>query len=254
MVLSLVYTDARPHHHPQLGSRFMPRSAPVPKILIVDDEATIRDVLRRYLEREGFKVIEAVNGPAALEAIEAELPDLAVLDLMLPGMDGLTLASRLRQQSQMPIVMLTAKGETADRIQGLETGADDYIVKPFSPREVVLRVKAVLRRQEPDLNEAAELVEINGLRLEPASRGVEVDGRSASLTAKEFDLLYFLMRHPRQVFSRDQLLDQVWGYDFFGDASTVTVHIRRLREKVEPDPSSPRRLVTVWGVGYKFDG
>ncbi len=232
----------------------MPRAASTPRILIVDDEATIRDVLRRYLEREGFEVIEAVNGPAALEAIETELPDLAVLDLMLPGMDGLSLASRLRERSQLPIVMLTAKGETADRIQGLETGADDYIVKPFSPREVVLRVKAVLRRREPDLGEAAEALEIQGLLLDPPSRGVEVGGRPVSLTAKEFDLLHFLMRHPNQVFSRDQLLDQVWGYDFFGDASTVTVHIRRLREKVEVDPSSPRRLVTVWGVGYKFDG
>lgn len=232
----------------------MPRAASTPRILIVDDEATIRDVLRRYLEREGFEVIEAVNGPAALEAIETEPPDLAVLDLMLPGMDGLSLAARLRQQSQLPIVMLTAKGETADRIQGLETGADDYIVKPFSPREVVLRVKAVLRRREPDLGETAEAVEIHGLRLDPPSRGVEVGGRPVSLTAKEFDLLHFLMCHPKQVFSRDQLLDQVWGYDFFGDASTVTVHIRRLREKVEADPSSPRRLVTVWGVGYKFDG
>jgi two-component system response regulator VicR len=232
----------------------LPRSSGAQRILIVDDESTIRDVLRRYLEREGFDVIDAADGQAALAAVESELPDLAVLDLMLPGMDGLTLAERLRELGQLPIVMLTAKGETADRIQGLELGADDYIVKPFSPREVVLRVKAVIRRLESDLTEAGEAVVSDGLTLDPASRTVEVLGEPVTLTAKEFDLLHFLMRHPRQVFSRDQLLDQVWGYDFFGDASTVTVHVRRLREKVEEDPSSPRRLVTVWGVGYKFDG
>ncbi len=232
----------------------MPRAAAAQRILIVDDESTIRDVLRRYLEREGFEVIDAADGQAAMAAVESGLPDLAVLDLMLPGMDGMTLADRLRDLGPVPIVMLTAKGETADRIQGLELGADDYIVKPFSPREVVLRVKAVLRRLEPDLGEADEEIEIHGLTLDPASRAVDVNDKPVSLTAKEFDLLHFLMRHPRQVFSRDQLLDQVWGYDFFGDASTVTVHVRRLREKIEADPSSPRRLVTVWGVGYKFDG
>jgi DNA-binding response OmpR family regulator len=232
----------------------VPRASAAPSILIVDDESTIRDVLRRYLEREGFDVMDAADGQAALAAVESHLPDLVVLDLMLPGMDGLTLAERLRELGPLPIVMLTAKGETADRIQGLELGADDYIVKPFSPREVVLRVKAVLRRLEPSLGEAGETLEINGIVLDPASRGVDIQGQSVTLTAKEFDLLHFLMRHPRQVFSRDQLLDRVWGYDFFGDASTVTVHVRRLREKVEDDPSSPRRLVTVWGVGYKFDG
>jgi len=232
----------------------VPRASAAQRILIVDDESTIRDVLRRYLEREGFEVVDAPDGRSALAAAESGLPDLAVLDLMLPGMDGLTLAERLRDLGPLPIVMLTAKGETADRIQGLELGADDYIVKPFSPREVVLRVKAVLRRLEPGLGDAGESIEIQGLSLDPASRSVEVEGAPVNLTAKEFDLLHFLMRHHHQVFSRDQLLDQVWGYDFFGDASTVTVHVRRLREKVEVDPSSPCRLVTVWGVGYKFDG
>jgi len=232
----------------------LPRDSAAQRILIVDDESTIRDVLRRYLEREGFEVVDAADGQAALAAVESGLPDLAVLDLMLPGMDGMTLAERLRDLGPVPIVMLTAKGETADRIQGLELGADDYIVKPFSPRELVLRVKAVLRRLEPNLGETDEEIEIHGLTLDPASRTVDVEGEPVTLTAKEFDLLHFLMRHPRQVFSRDQLLDQVWGYDFFGDASTVTVHVRRLREKIEADPSSPRRLVTVWGVGYKFDG
>ena len=232
----------------------MPRASAAQRILIVDDESTIRDVLRRYLEREGFEVVDAADGQAAMAAVAGGLPDLAVLDLMLPGMDGMTLAERLRDLGPLPIVMLTAKGETADRIQGLELGADDYIVKPFSPREVVLRVKAVLRRLEPEMGEADEEIEIQGLTLDPASRSVDVNDHPVTLTAKEFDLLHFLMRHPRQVFSRDQLLDQVWGYDFFGDASTVTVHVRRLREKIEADPSSPRRLVTVWGVGYKFDG
>jgi DNA-binding response OmpR family regulator len=249
--MSMMYTGST---SPGPWSQTVSRASAAQRILIVDDESTIRDVLRRYLEREGFDVVDAADGQAALAAVDDGLPDLAVLDLMLPGMDGLTLAERLRDLGPLPIVMLTAKGETSDRIQGLELGADDYIVKPFSPREVVLRVKAVLRRMESNLGEVGEALESNGLSLDPASRTVDVDGDSVGLTAKEFDLLHFLMRHPRQVFSRDQLLDQVWGYDFFGDASTVTVHIRRLREKVEVDPSSPRRLVTVWGVGYKFDG
>lgn len=223
------------------------------RILIVDDEATIRDVLRRYLERQGFAVNEAADGREALKLVERGAPDLVVLDLMLPGMDGFSLADRLRRVNPVPIVMLTAKGELEDRIQGLEMGADDYIVKPFSPREVVLRVMAVLRRAVPDLATAAAPLDLGDLALDPKTRHVEVEGRQVNLTAKEFDLLHFLMRHPRQVFSRDQLLDHVWGYEFYGDASTVTVHIRRLREKVERDPSRPVRILTVWGVGYKLE-
>ncbi len=222
-------------------------------VLVVDDESTIREVLRRYLEREGFSVSEAADGDQALTTLEAEPPDLVVLDLMLPGIDGLSLAGRLRARSEVPVVMLTAKGGVQDRIEGFELGADDYIVKPFSPREVVLRVKAVLRRtDEGEPDEAPAAVERGGVRVDPAGREVTVDGDRISLTAKEFDLLHFLVRHPRQVFTRDQLLDRVWGYEFQGDPSTVTVHIRRLREKIEADPSEPRRIITVWGVGYKF--
>lgn len=223
-------------------------------VLVVDDEATIREVLRRYLEREGFQVTEAADGEEALAAVESGPPDLVVLDLMLPGLDGLTLARRLQTGFDVPVVMLTAKGELQDRIEGLQVGVDDYIVKPFSPREVVLRVKAVLRRTEAADLEAAQPVEAGGVRLDPARREAEVDGEPIQLTAKEFDLLHFLVRHPRQVFGRDRLLDNVWGYDFQGDPSTVTVHIRRLREKVESDPSEPTRILTVWGVGYKFEG
>lgn len=224
------------------------------RVLVVDDEATIREVLRRYLERERFTVLEAEDGEQAFALLQAEQPDLVVLDLMLPGVDGLTLATRMRaRDSDVPIVMLTAKGELQDRIEGLELGADDYIVKPFSPREVVLRVKAVLRRTEEEDLAAPEPVEAGGIRVDPAGREAWVLGEKVNLTAKEFDLLHFLMRHPRQVFGRDQLLDNIWGYDFYGDPSTVTVHIRRLREKVELDPSDPRRILTVWGVGYKFE-
>jgi two-component system response regulator ResD len=223
-------------------------------ILVVDDEATIREVLRRYLEREGFRVIEAADGETALAAIDSEEPALIVLDLMLPGVDGLEIARTLRRHRPIPIVMLTARGELSDRIEGLELGADDYIVKPFSPREVTLRVNAVLRRREEGTIEAGDPLEIDGLLLDPTAREVKIHGEPAELTAKEFDLLHFLMRHKRQVFSRDQLLDNVWGYEFYGDPSTVTVHIRRLREKIEVDPSDPKRLLTVWGVGYKYEG
>jgi DNA-binding response OmpR family regulator len=223
-------------------------------ILVVDDEQTIREVLRRYLEREGFRVIEAADGELALQVLDEETPSLIVLDLMLPGVDGLEIARTLRGGRSIPIVMLTARGELSDRIEGLELGADDYIVKPFSPREVTLRVQAVLRRREEGTIHAGDPLEDGGMTLNPRTRLVEIDGEPADLTAKEFDLLHFLMRHPKQVFGRDQLLDNVWGYEFYGDPSTVTVHIRRLREKIEVDPSNPKRLLTVWGVGYKYEG
>jgi DNA-binding response OmpR family regulator len=232
-------------------------------ILVVDDEDTIREVIRRYLERDGFAVREAADGYAALDAIRDEPPDLIVLDLMLPGVDGLTLTRQLRTQKtaderhRLPIIMLTAKGETSDRIRGLDLGADDYLAKPFSPQELVSRVKAVLRRAGADdaaERAAGQSLEFDGLRLEPASRTVTRDGEVIPLTTKEFDLLWFFARHPRQVFTRTQLLDHIWGYEFYGDPSTVTVHIRRLREKIERDPSQPRYLLTVWGVGYKFEG
>ncbi|HLE28355.1 MAG TPA: response regulator transcription factor [Anaerolineales bacterium] len=240
----------------------MPSVSAPQSILVVDDEDTIRDVIRRYLERDGFVVREAADGYAALDAIGEALPDLIVLDLMLPGVDGLSLTRQLRmlkppgaeERSRVPIIMLTAKGETSDRIRGLDSGADDYLAKPFSPQELVSRVKAVLRRtNENAATMAGQALEFEGLRIDPTSHTVTLDGQTVPLTAKEFDLLWFFARHPRQVFTRTQLLDRVWGYEFFGDPSTVTVHIRRLREKIERDPSQPRYILTVWGVGYKFE-
>lgn len=223
-------------------------------VLVVDDEATIREVVRSYLERDGFRVIEAADGHAALDAID-EMPDLIILDLMLPGVDGLTITRSLRQRYRTPIIMLTARGETNDRIMGLQLGADDYITKPFAPQELVARVHAVLRRTDPNTGDLPQPpLEFDGLVLDPASHSVMVDGKPLDLTAREFALLWFMARHPRQVFTRDQLLDQIWGSEFYGDPSTVTVHIRRLREKIERDPSEPRFLVTVWGVGYRFEG
>ncbi len=231
-------------------------------ILVVDDEPTIREVVRKYLEQDGFKVVEAATGPAAVAALRAEPPDLIVLDIMLPGLDGLSItrslrdpaeSASLRLEGDIPIILLTARGEEIDRIIGFEVGADDYVVKPFSPRELVARVKAVLRRRSGESHADDRPLIFGGLRLEPRSRTVTVDEKAVDLTAREFDLLWFLARHPRQVFTRTQLLDRVWGYEFHGDESTVTVHIRRLREKIEPDPRSPTYIQTVWGVGYKFE-
>jgi DNA-binding response OmpR family regulator len=228
-------------------------------ILVVDDETTVREVVRRYLELEGFRVIEADNGPLALHLLHQDKPDLIVLDIMLPGLDGFTITRSLREPARssesgsVPIVMLTARSEEADRIMGFELGTDDYVVKPFSPRELIMRIKAVLRRSAPDSDAHEKPLVFDDLRLDPASHTVTRGSADITLTAKEFDLLWFLARHPRQVFSRVQLLDQVWGYEFYGDESTVTVHIRRLREKLESDPSQPEYVHTVWGVGYKFD-
>lgn len=223
------------------------------KILVVDDEETIREVVRRYLERDGFVVQEAADGYIALDTIRDDPPDLIVLDLMLPGIDGLTIARHLRHDRRTPIIMLTAKGEVSDRVRGLDLGADDYVVKPFSPQELVSRVRAVLRRLGELESESLEVITFENFRLEPASRSVLCLDEEIPLTAKEFDLLLFLAQHPRQVFSRAQLMEQVWGYQYIGDASTVTVHIRRLREKIEAEPSQPRHILTVWGVGYKFE-
>ncbi|MBI5293231.1 MAG: response regulator transcription factor [Chloroflexi bacterium] len=222
-------------------------------ILVVDDESTIREVIRRYLERDGYTVVEAATGRTALEIASREKPDLIVLDLMLPGVDGLALTRQLRERgSQVPIVMLTAKGSTADRIHGLDTGADDYLAKPFSPQELMSRIRAVLRRAPPPSALPRQTLVLDDLQLDPGSRVVMVHGKEVALTAKEFDLLWLFARHPNQVFTRAQLLDQVWGYGYYGDPSTVTVTIRRLREKIERDPSQPLHLLTVWGVGYKF--
>lgn len=231
------------------------------KILVVDDERTIREVVRRYLEIEGFSVIEAETGTRALDLLYEHKPDLIVLDVMLPGIDGFEITRQLRKADhsalvlagEIPIILLTARTEEMDRITGFEIGADDYVVKPFSPRELVARVKAVLRRSAIQSVQAEETVHLDRLHLDPRSRSVQVDHESITLTAKEFDLLWFLIRHPRQVFTRSQLLDNVWGYEFYGDESTVTVHVRRLREKIEPDAAKPTYIQTVWGVGYKFE-
>ncbi len=223
-------------------------------ILVVDDEPQVLEVLKLYLTRDGFRVTTAVDGQAALSTFEERSPDLVVLDLMLPKIDGLEVFKRLRAKRTVPIIMLTAKGDELDRVLGLELGADDYIVKPFSPREVVARVKNVLRRASPEILDGADKPITHGeLHIDPRTRVVQARGRPVELTSKEFELLYFLAQHPSQVFTRAQLLDKVWGYEFFGDASTVTVHIRRLREKIEAKPAEPRYLSTVWGVGYKFE-
>ncbi len=224
-------------------------------ILVVDDEPNILEVVGLYLSQEGYRVVSAVDGAAALDAAHRQRPDLVILDLMLPGMGGLEVCRALQADASphLPIIMLTARGSETDRVVGLELGADDYVVKPFSPRELVARVKAVLRRTAAPTPNGAKALVFDGLRIEPATRVVVVDGEPVTLTAREFDLLLFLAQHPNQVFTRDQLMDHVWGYEVAGDTSTVTVHVRRLREKVEVDPTNPRHVLTVWGVGYKFE-
>jgi len=228
------------------------------RILVVDDDPTVSDVVRRYLERAGYDVVLASDGPAALTAFDREQPDLVVLDLMLPGMDGLEVCRRLRADSEgVPIIMLTALGEESDRVLGLQYGADDYVTKPFSPRELVLRVQSVLRRAgavaaSADPKVPGEILRDGDLSVDTARRVAMRGGHELALTVREFDLLAFLMSHPGRAFRRSELLEAVWGWTF-GDQSTVTVHVRRLREKIEEDPANPRRIVTVWGVGYRFE-
>jgi DNA-binding response OmpR family regulator len=223
----------------------------MPTVLVVDDEPIVREVVVKYLRRDGYRTLEAADGDRARELIERETPNLVVLDLMLPGTDGLSLCRWIRSRSELPVIMLTARGEEADRIVGLELGADDYVTKPFSPRELAARVRTVLRRAAaPTLREAR--LELGDLEIDAAMREVRRDGEPIPLTAKEFDLLWFLASNPRHVFSRDQLMTSVWGYEAAVDTGTVTVHIRRVREKIERDPSHPRHLETVWGVGYRF--
>lgn len=231
-------------------------------ILVVDDEKTIREVVSRYLALEGFRVIEAETGLQALDILRDQSPDLIVLDIMLPELDGWSISRKLRNpneyanfstQGDVPIIFLTARTDETERLKGFEVGADDYIVKPFSPRELVARVKAVLRRSNVGATSNETPVTYGRMYLDPRSRTFTIENEIISLTAKEFDLLWFLVRHPRQVFNRQQLLDNVWGYEFYGDESTVTVHVRRLREKIEPDASHPIYIQTVWGIGYKFE-
>ncbi len=220
-------------------------------VLVVDDEPIVREVVVRYLAREGHQTLEAGDGLAARDAIEKSDLDLVVLDVMLPGTDGLELCRWIRSSSELPVIMLTARGEEADRIVGLELGADDYVTKPFSPRELAARVRSVLRRSAPS-EEMVEQLSFGDVELEQATREARKANREVRLTAKEFDLLWFLASHPRRVFSREQLMTKVWGYTAALDTGTVTVHVRRLREKVEDQPSSPRHLETVWGVGYRL--
>ncbi len=225
------------------------------RVLVVEDDATIADVVVRYLEREGYEVTWAAAGHSAVAAIERELPDLLVLDLLLPELDGFGVLAHVRTLGPVPVIMLTALGEESDRVLGLELGADDYIAKPFSPRELVARVKAVLRRAREPLTPSVgpAQLEFGDLHIDLGAREVRKGDEALVLTAREFDLLAHFARHPRLVFPREQLLERVWGYTY-GDASTVTVHIRRLREKIEADPSAPLHLVTVWGQGYRWDG
>jgi len=221
-------------------------------ILVVDDEPTIAEVVARYLDRAGYRTAIAHDGDQALASADRSRPDLVVLDLMLPGVDGLEVMRRLRGTAVPPgVILLTAKGDESDRVIGLRLGADDYVVKPFSPAELVARVDAVLRRVERPVQEAEPLV-VGEIRIDPAAREVTVAGEPVVLTQREFDLLLFMARHPHRVFSRNQLMDAVWQYSFYTDTSTVTVHIRRLRSKLEQDPRHPRHLETVWGVGYRF--
>jgi two-component system, OmpR family, phosphate regulon response regulator PhoB len=220
-------------------------------VLVVDDEPTIREIVAGYLEREGYRTLEAADGNRARELLEREPPDLVVLDVMLPGADGLELCRWIRSRSRLPVIMLTARGEESDRIVGLELGADDYVTKPFSPRELAARVRTVLRRAEPEAV-SEERLSFNGLVIDSATREVTRNGETLRLTAREFDLLWFVASHPRRVFSREQIMRRVWGYSAALDTGTVTVHVRRLREKIEEEPSRPRHLETVWGVGYRF--
>jgi two-component system, OmpR family, response regulator ResD len=223
----------------------------VTTVLVVDDEPIVREVVVRYLEREGYKTLEAGDGDLARRLVEQHSPSLVVLDLMLPGIDGLELCRWIRGRSELPIIMLTARGEEADRIVGLELGADDYVTKPFSPRELATRVRTVLRRSTPEAKRAERLA-FGDLVIDARTREVTKATAELRLTVKEFDLLWFFASHPRQVFSRDQLMDRVWGYEAALDTGTVTVHVRRVREKIEDDPAHPRVLQTVWGVGYRF--
>jgi DNA-binding response OmpR family regulator len=232
------------------------------RVLVVEDDLTVSEVVARYLRREGYAVEEVADGRRALERALRSLPDLVVVDLMIPGLDGLEVCRRLRLAAPIPVIMLTAKGDEADRIAGLELGADDYVAKPFSPRELMARVRSVLRRAKGEpwpqagpptsVSDAVGVLTAGRISVDMAAHESWVAEELVALTSKEFDLLVFLICNPRRAFSREELLERVWGYTY-GDTSTVTVHIRRLREKVEADPADPRQIVTVWGIGYRFE-
>lgn len=225
------------------------------KVLIVDDEANICELIRLYVEKEGYSAIIATDGAKAVEKFTEEKPDIVLLDIMLPVKDGWQVCREIRAVSDTPIIMLTAKGETFDKVLGLELGADDYIVKPFEPKELIARMKAVLRRAEtrpaPQQESSGELV-FDGLRISRETYEIYIDGKKIEMPPKEFELLYFLAKNKNKVYTRDQLLDEIWGYEFFGDSRTVDVHIKRIREKIESEGKN-WQLKTVWGVGYKFE-
>jgi DNA-binding response OmpR family regulator len=224
------------------------------KIVIVEDEPSISEIVSLYLNRAGYDVSCFSDGTKALDSLTEQLPDLVIVDVMLPDLDGFTLTRKLRDKSDIPIILLTSRREESDRIAGLELGADDYVVKPFSPQELVSRVRAVLRRARSNTdNVDSGILVFKNLSINPQTRDVSLNGQAVILTAKEFDLLYFMALHPRQVFTRDQLLENVWGFSHYIDPGTITVHMRRLREKIEKDPTSPVTIVTVWGIGYKFE-
>ena len=224
-------------------------------ILVIEDEPSLAEVVSLYLKRAGFQVQIANDGKQAMSILEKQIPDLVIMDIMLPEMDGLSLTRWLRDRSNVPIIMVTARREEVDRIAGLEMGADDYVVKPFSPQELVSRVRAVLRRTGRDqaTAESERALSFDSIQIDPRTRVVKVKESEIDLTVKEFDMLYLLACYPKQVFTRDQLLERVWGGAEYIDPGTVTVHVRRLREKIEGDPSKPKHLLTVWGVGYKFE-
>lgn len=224
------------------------------RVLVVDDEPHIVELVRYNLRQEGYEVLVASDGPTALSRARVERPDLIILDLMLPGLDGLEVCRRLRHEAATPIIMLTAKGGELERVVGLESGADDYVTKPFSPRELVARVRAVLRRRlrEVATSSPDTPLEVGRLRLHPATHEVTLAGRAVDLTAREFELLRLFMRHPNRVFTRDFLLEHLWGHDFYGSTRTVDMHVSRLREKIEDDPVNPTFIMTVRGVGYKL--
>jgi DNA-binding response OmpR family regulator len=224
---------------------------PVRCVLVVDDEPIVRDVVARYLERDGYTTLQAGDAETARELLEREQPELVVLDVMLPGIDGIALMRWIRARSDLPVILLTARGDESDRIVGLELGADDYVTKPFSPRELASRVRTVLRRA-PVIGRAPQRLEFGEIQIDAGSREVLRSGVALRLTAKEFDLLWFLAANPNHVFSREQLMARVWGYAAARDTGTLTVHVRRLREKIEPEPSRPRHLETVWGSGYRL--
>lgn len=229
------------------------------RILVVDDEEKIRSIIRMYFTKEGYTVQEAMDGEHALDLLRKEKFDLIILDVMMPGVDGWTVCREVRARSPVPIIMLTARGEEIDRIVGLEMGADDYVVKPFSPRELLARVKAVLRRTGRGGGDSTSSIDESGsankklVDINPETRSVAVCGHPVPLTVKEFDLMYFLSRYPGRAFSRDELLQGVWGFDYFGDTRTVDTHINRLRDKLNKVPDCPEIIRTVWGVGYKFE-